>query len=144
MSEQYVKIGSLNSYSRGVNVKVKAIEKGEPRTVFSRRDGAEHRVAEALVGDDTGCILLTLWDDAIDEVSVDDVMDIKNGYVSTFRGSMSLNVGRYGTREKIEEEIAEVDTENNLSDKVVSRPRFEGGYERRSYGRGRRPSGRRY
>lgn len=140
MSEEYVKIGSLNSYSRGVNLKVKIVEKNEPRTVFSRKDDTEHKVAEALVGDETGCILLTLWDKAIDEVSVDDVIDIKNGYVNTFRGSMRLNVGRYGTREKIEEEIPEVNTENNLSEKVVSRPRSERG----GYGRERRPYRRRY
>jgi len=144
MSEEYVKIGSLNSYSRGVNVKAKVVEKNEPRTVFSRRDETEHRVAEALVGDETGCILLTLWDEAIDEVSVNDVIDIKNGYVNTFRGSMRLNVGKYGTREKIEEEIPEVNTENNLSEKIVSRPRFERGYERRPYRRERRPPRGRY
>lgn len=143
MSEEYVKIGSLSSYSRGVNVKVRVVEKSEPRTVFSRRDDSEHRVTEALVGDDSGCILLTLWDNAIDDVSVDDVIAIKNGYVNTFRGSMRLNVGRYGTREKIEEEIPEVNTENNLSERTVSRPRFERGYRQESYGRGRRPS-RRY
>ena len=147
MSEEYVKIGSLNSYSRGVNVKVRVVEKNETRTVFSTRDNAEHRVAEALVGDETGCILLTLWDDAIDEVLVDDVIDIKNGYVNTFRGSMRLNIGKYGTRKKIEEEIPEVNMENNLSEKVVSRPperRFERGYERRPYGRERRPYRRRH
>jgi len=144
MSEEYVKIGSLNSYSRGVNVKVKVVEKSEPRTVFSRRDETEHRVAEALVGDETGCILLTLWDEAIDEVSVDDVIDIKNGYVNTFRGSMRLNVGKYGSREKIEGEIPEVNRENNLSEKTVSRPRFERGYERRPYRRERRPYRGRY
>lgn len=143
MSEEYVKIGSLSSYSRGVNVKVRVVEKSEPRTVFSRRDDSEHRVTEALVGDDSGCILLTLWDNAIDDVSVDDVIAIKNGYVNTFRGSMRLNIGRYGTREKIEEEIPEVNTENNLSERTVSRPRFERGYRQESYGRGRRPS-RRY
>ena len=143
MSEEYVKIGSLSSYSRGVNVKVRVVEKSEPRTVFSRRDDSEHRVTEALVGDDSGCILLTLWDNAIDDVSVDDVIAIKNGYVNTFRESMRLNVGRYGTREKIEEEIPEVNTENNLSERTVSRPRFERGYRQESYGRGRRPS-RRY
>jgi len=120
MSEEYVKLESLNSYSRGVSVKVKVVEKGETRTVFSRMDGAEHKVAEALVGDETGCILLTLWDDAIDEVSVDDVILIRNGYVNTFKKSMRLNIGRYGTREKIEEDISDVNMENNLSEKDVS------------------------
>ena len=138
MSEEYVKIESLSSYSRGVNVRVRVVEKNEPRTVFSKRDASEHRVTEALVGDETGCILLTLWDDAIEAVSVDDVIDIKNGYVNTFRGAMRLNIERYGTREKIEEEIPEVNKENNLSEKIVS------DYGRRPYRQERRPYRRRY
>ena len=144
MSEEYVKIGSLNSYSRRINVKAKVIEKGEPRTVFSRRDDTEHRVAEALIADDTGCILLTLWDNAIDDVAIDDVLDIKNGYVNTFRGSMRLNVGRYGTREKIDEDIPDINTDNNISEKPVSRPRYDRGYGQRSYGRDRGSTRRRY
>jgi len=141
MSEEYEKIGNLNSYSRGINVKVKVVEKSDPRTVFSRRDDTEHRVTEALVGDETGCIQLTLWDDVIDEITVDDVLDIKNGYINTFRGSMRLNIGRYGTQEKLEEDIEEVNTENNLSEQVVRRSEGSYGGRGRSYGGGdRRPS----
>jgi replication factor A1 len=124
----------LNQRSRGINVKVRVVEKSEPRTVFSRRDNTEHRVTEALVGDETGSIQLTLWDDAIDEIVVDDVISIKNGYINTFRGSMRLNIGRYGTSEKIEEEIPTVNSENNLSERQVPQ-RYGSDRRRRSYRR---------
>ncbi|MFQ6081497.1 MAG: single-stranded DNA-binding protein, partial [Candidatus Bathyarchaeia archaeon] len=90
------------------------------------RDGSTHQVAEALVGDETGCILLNLWDEDIGRFEVGDVIQIRNGYVRLFRGSMRLNIGRYGEAERLEEEMAEVNTENNLSER-----RYPGRWRRR-------------
>jgi len=132
---EYVKVNALRPGSRGINTVVKVVDMGTPRTVSSRRDQTEHRVSEALVGDETGSLLLTLWDDQIDQFSVGNVFEIKNGFTSIFRGSLRLNLGRYGTAEKVEMEIAEVNTENNLSER-----RYE---ERPGYGPPRRPFQRR-
>ena len=74
-----------------------------------------HRVAEALVGDETGCVLLNLWDDQISVFNKGDVIEIKNGCTSLFRGFLRMNIGRRGTVEKVDKEIGEVNTENNLS-----------------------------
>jgi len=74
-----------------------------------------HRVAEALVGDETGCVLLNLWDDQISVFNKGDVIEIKNGYTSLFRGFWRMNIVRRGTVEKVDKEIGEVNTENNLS-----------------------------
>jgi len=63
-----------------------------------------HRVATAVVSDDTGSIKLALWDDNIDRVDVNYVIRIENGYVTTFMGEPQLNVGRYGTLRVLEEE----------------------------------------
>ena len=128
----YVKIESLTPFSRGVNVLGKILEKSEVRTVTFRSDGTEHQVVDALIGDESGCIQLTLWDEAIEEISVGDVIEIENGYVNTFRGSMRLNIGKYGRYKKSDEEISTVNLENNLSEKTVAEP------YRRSY-RGRYP-----
>lgn len=114
---EFKSVNELNPASRRVNLKVKVVNVSDVREVVSRRDGSVHKVAEALVGDKTGSILLTLWDDAISEVSPGSSMMIKNGYVSLFRGQMRLNLGRYGNIETIEEEI-EANTDNNLSDNV--------------------------
>ena len=128
-SAELVKVGSLNSYSRRVYTVVKVVSKTEPREVTSRVDSSSHRVAEALVGDDTGSIYLTLWDDAIDEIKEEQVLDIKNAYVNLFRGSMRLNLGRYGSYEVAESApFDDVNLDNNLSSK-----QFE---QRRDYGRG--------
>lgn len=118
MSEEaYQKVENLKPSLRNLNLIVKVVNLGEPRQVYSKKTGSEHQVAEALVGDETGSILLSLWDDQIGNFSSDDVFEIKNGYTSLFRGSLRLNIGRYGTAEKVDKEVGEVNTENNLSEK---------------------------
>ena len=125
-----VKIGELNPSSRAVNVLAKVLSKSEVRNVAAGRDGEPHKVSDALVGDETGCVYLTLWDDNIEKVKDGDTVNIKNGYINLFRGNMRLNVGRYGTLEISETPIAgEVNTENNMSTKVYEEERrpFRGG-----------------
>jgi len=122
MSEEkieFVKVDSLKPRLRNVNVTVKVVNIGEPRSVTSRRDGSVHRVAEALVGDETGCVLLTLWDDQISAFNNGDVIEVKNGYTSLFRGFLRLNIGRRGAAKKMEREIGQINTENNLSEKML-------------------------
>lgn len=143
MEEELVKVGELNPRSRRVNMLVKVVEKSEPREVISRRDGTTHKVAEALVGDETGVILLTLWDKHVEQVNVGNSLKISNAYVSLFKGSMRLNIGRYGSFEVVEEEVPEVNMENNMSTKRYGMPRRRplfGGSPRvpRKKGRGRR------
>ncbi len=133
-----VKVGELTPTSRAVNVIAKVVSKSEVRNIASGRDGAPHRVCDALVGDEGACVYLTLWDDNIEKVNEGDTVSIKNGYINLFRGNMRLNVGRYGTLEVAEQALeGEVNTENNLSNKVYERPRRSFGGERRGgYRRG--------
>ncbi|MBC8225256.1 hypothetical protein H8E65_11745 [Candidatus Bathyarchaeota archaeon] len=132
-----VKIGNLTQYSRKVYTVAKVISKTEEREVTSRSDMSTHRVAEALVADDTGSIYLTLWDDVLDQVEDDQILNIKDAYINLFRGSMRLNLGRYGSYELLDEApFEDVDLDNNLSSKVFERQ--PSGYDRgrgRGYGR---------
>src|SRR4030042_5390975 len=115
-----VKIADLNQYSRQINVVVKVISKTEVRDVVTKMDETHHKVCEALVADDTGAIYLTLWDDAVEKVQEDQVLAIKNAYMNTFRGSMRMNIGRYGSYDVLEEApFDEFNLENNLSAKQV-------------------------
>ena len=119
-----VKIGELTPNSKAVNVTAKVVSKGEVRSVTGGRDYATHRVVDALVGDETGCIYLNLWDDNIEKVKEGDTLNIKNGYINLFRGNMRLNIGRYGSFEIVQEsQIKEVNTENNLSNKQYEQER---------------------
>ena len=128
--ETQMKIGDLKSYSRKVYTVAKVISIGEPREVTSRKDNTTHQVCEALVADDTGSVYLTLWDDSIDAVEEDMVLKLDNAYVNVFRGSMRLNLGKYGSYEVLDEApFEEVELENNVSDQQVE-------YQRRPYNRG--------
>jgi len=97
------------------------LEMGDAREVSSSSDGQLHRVAEALVGDESGTVLMTLWDENIGRFSVGDVVEVENGYAGTFRGSLRLNIGKYGTIDKKNVAIEEVDTDNNLSEREYRR-----------------------
>jgi replication factor A1 len=147
-SEEMVKVETLSPNSRGVNTIVKVVSKGEIRSVTGR-DYSVRRVADALVGDETGCLYMTLWDEKIDAINDGSTLQITNGYINLFRGNMRLNVGKYGSYEVLEDSpIEEVNTENNLSDKRYEQERRfnrgggRGGYGGRSGGYGGRGGGR--
>ncbi len=118
------KVGELTPQSRAVNVTAKVMSKSEVRNIAGGRDGAAHRVCDALVGDETGSVYLTLWDDNIEKVNNEDTIIVKNGYINLFRGNMRLNIGKYGTLEIAEKAFeGEVNTENNVSSQVHEQPR---------------------
>ena len=138
--ETPVKVGDLSTFSRRVYTTVKVISKTEPREVTSRQDDSVHQVTDALVADDSGSIYMTLWDEAVEDINEDQILQLNNAYVNVFRGSMRLNLGRYGSYEVLDEApFEDVNLDNNLSARQVE-------YDRRSYGRGRdnRRRGRRY
>lgn len=134
------KIEELNPGSRSVDLLVKVLEINPPREV-STKDGGRHMVAEALVADSTGCVLLSLWDSDIDKIKVDQNLSIKNGYISLFRGSMRLNTGKYGSIEISTDDIGAVNSENNISNRSYDQhiPKFRPLYhDDNRRGRGRR------
>jgi len=91
----FVKIIELKPGIKRVEITAKVIEKSDPREVTTRF-GDTSRVATAVVQDDSGTIKLSLWNETIDQVNVNDTVKIENGYVTTFKGETQLNVGRYG------------------------------------------------
>ena len=135
-SEELVKVETLTPNSRGVNTIVKVVSKGEIRSVTGR-DYSVRRVADVLVGDETACLYMTLWDDKIDAINEEDTLNITNGYINLFRGNMRINIGKYGSYETLEESpITEVNTENNLSDKRYEQERRYNRGGGGGYGRG--------
>ena len=131
------KVGDLTPQSKAVNVTAKVVSKTEIREIPMGRDGSPHKVSDALVGDETGVVYLTLWDDNIEKVNEGDSVRVENGYVTLFKGNIRLNIGKYGKLEPAKEPLSvEVNTENNVSSKAYEQ-------ERRPYGgRGRGGGGR--
>jgi replication factor A1 len=122
------KIKDLTPQSKRVDVLAKCLEVSEPKDIPGKF-GNSRKVAEATIADETGAIVLSLWDAQIGTVANEDVLEIKNGYVSLVRGHMRLNVGKYGTLGKSEKALESTSTELNMSDKEYEQ-------ERRRYGGG--------
>ncbi len=134
-----VKIANLTPQSKRVDVTAKCLEVSEPKDIPGKF-GNSRKVAEATVADETGAIILSLWDSQIGTVAKDDVIGIKNGYVSLVRGHMRLNVGKYGQLAKSDKAIDSPSTATNMSDKEYEQERRQfggGGGRRGGYGGGR-------
>ena len=83
-----------------VNVKVTVSEILKPKQVMSGK-GVGHEILEVKVKDETGSIMLVLWDDKVLPLKVGDVLQIGNGFVSSFKGEWRINVGKYGEITKL-------------------------------------------
>jgi replication factor A1 len=80
-----------------VNVEAKVTEKSDTREVMSRFKDETYKVATAIIADETGSIKLTLWNEQINQVNLNDTVKVENGYVTSFKGEIQLNIGKYGT-----------------------------------------------
>ena len=110
-----LKVKDLNPETKSVNLTVKVVKVGEPEAVPARGGGVRH-VTEAVVGDETASVIMSLWERQVEGVSEGSVLRIENGYVSLVRGHMRLNVGKYGRMQPSDAAITEVNSEENLSE----------------------------
>lgn len=97
-----MKVREIRPGMKRVDLRVRVIRLSEPTTVTSR-DGFVKSLQEAEVGDSTGITILNLWEDRIRSVRVGEVIDVKNGFITTPEGQLRLNVGRYGQLVKVED-----------------------------------------
>ncbi|MFX1603775.1 MAG: single-stranded DNA-binding protein [Promethearchaeota archaeon] len=141
-------VSELRPRMKNLTISFKVLEKGETREVTSRHDGATHRVADTVVGDSTGTVVIPLWDDTIEQIEVGKTYRLENGYTGLFQRRLRLNIGRYGVVNEAEEGIEEVNAENDLSAQEHERPHRgyggRGGYGGDRYGGRGRGGGRRY
>jgi replication factor A1 len=114
MEKELTKVKDLTIETKQANVVAKVLSMGERKEVPSKFGGTRH-LAEAVVGDETGTVILTLWEDQIGLVNKDDTVYLENGFVSLVRGHMRLNCGKYGTLSKSDKAVAEVNTANDMS-----------------------------
>ena len=111
-------IDSLRMGESDVDCKGVVLDTDEART-FDRDDGSEGRVANLTLGDETGRIRVTLWDDRADraaELSAGAVVEVVDGYVRERQGSLELHVGDRGAVEELDEEDVTFDPETEPID----------------------------
>jgi|AntRauMinimDraft_4_1070384.scaffolds.fasta_scaffold00172_6 replication factor A1 len=86
---------------------------------FDRDDGSEGRVANLTVGDETGRVRVTLWDDKADladEFTAGEVVEVGDGYVRERNGDLELHVGDRGTVERVDEDVEYVPETVDIAD----------------------------
>lgn len=80
----------------------------EPVRTFSRDDGSEGRVSNLVLGDDTGRVRVTMWDeqaDCAEDFSEGASVEIVDGYVRERDGTLEVHVGSHGAIEEIDEDV---------------------------------------
>ncbi len=90
-----------------VNLKGKVLDTDTIRT-FSRNDGSEGRVANLTLGDPTGRVRVTLWDEKADlaeEFEPGVSVEVVDGYVRERDGSLELHVGSRGAVDELDEDV---------------------------------------
>jgi len=97
MSSQ--KIADIKEGMGDVNIVGRLLNASDIKT-FDRRDGTQGRVCNILIGDDTGKIRVTLWDDKTDiknELQEDETVEVINGYakVNNFSQQVEIQVGNH-------------------------------------------------
>ena len=100
-------IDALTLGQSDVTVRGLVLGTEELRT-FDRDDGSEGRVSNLSVGDPTGRVRVTLWDEQaplVSEFTDGQSVEIVDGYVKERDGSLELHVGSRGAVETIDEEI---------------------------------------
>ena len=91
----HLKIENLRVGMKKINVSAEVLQVSEPSKVHTQfRDNAV--VSNAVVGDETGKVLLCLWDQQINSVHVGDCIEIKNAHVAMFKGEKQLRLGKNG------------------------------------------------
>jgi len=113
---KFIKIGNLEPGGKGVNAYVKVVS---VKVVLDRQkiDDTKEVIAEAVVGDSTGSILLTAKDEQLAVVKQNANLVIRNARVVMFKGHMRLKVDQWGLIDPNPEPFNEqVNQANNLSD----------------------------
>ncbi|MFW9944741.1 MAG: hypothetical protein ACFFB7_07055 [Candidatus Sifarchaeia archaeon] len=79
-----------------ITVLFRVLSMEEPRTVTSRKWGTKHILTEAVVGDSTGTITMTLWNLDKEYVEVGGTYLLRGGRVTVYDECMQLSIGLQG------------------------------------------------
>ena len=100
----HMKIGDLREGMKKINVIAEVLQTSEPSKVHTQfRDNA--LVSNAVIGDETGKVMLCLWDQQVNAVSMGDHIEVRNAHVASFKGEKQLRLGKNGTITRLEKPL---------------------------------------
>ena len=94
-----MKVKELQDRGSVEEITLKITAKDEPREVR----GGSLSVCNATGEDDTGSVTVTLWNDDIQKINVDDTMKITKGWSQIYNDQMQVSAGKFGTLEVVKE-----------------------------------------
>ncbi len=109
---------SLSMGQSDVTLRGVVLDTDSVRT-FDRDDGTEGRVSNLTLGDETGRIRVTLWDEQADraeEIAAGRSVEIVDGYVRERDGSLELHVGSRSRIDELDEAIEFVPDADDIDD----------------------------
>ena len=86
-----VKVRDLKPGMNNVNIVVRVLSVSDQKEVKTR--SGIRTISEAIVGDETGRVKLTLWGRASGKVKEGDVVMLRGAWTTSFKGYVQLNVG---------------------------------------------------
>lgn len=95
-----MKISELKANTGNASIEGDIVSMEEPREVMGKF-GKRLRVASATVKDDSGEIVLSLWNDDADKFAQGDHVKITDGWVAEYKGTLRISAGRSGKIEKV-------------------------------------------
>ncbi|RLG35392.1 replication factor A [Methanosarcinales archaeon] len=102
-----ISIKEIKDGMDAISVVGRVLEIGDVRT-FSRKNGTVGKVGTIMIGDITGKIRVTLWDDRaldIESLAVGNSVRISNAYAKKRYNVVELYVGSHGQIEPIDEDV---------------------------------------
>ncbi|WP_048144107.1 OB-fold nucleic acid binding domain-containing protein, partial [Methanosarcina sp. 2.H.T.1A.15] len=107
--EEFTPVEDIKADMNNINISGRILDISEVRT-FEKKDGSAGRVGNILLGDSTGKIRLTLWDektDFLDEIEFDETVEVLNAYSreNTFSQQVELSLGARGIIQRSEKKV---------------------------------------
>ena len=118
--EKFTPIANIKADMNNINISGRILDIAEIRS-FEKKDGSIGRVGNLLLGDSTGKIRLTLWDektDFLDEVDFDETVEVLNAYSreNAFSQQIELNLGSKAIIQKTEKKVEYREKFTNIAD----------------------------
>lgn len=91
-----MKLKDLRPGMEGVDLRLKLLRLDDPRQVTTNY-GVTHTLVDGEVEDETGKMDLTVWNEKVEQLSglqLGDILEVRNCFITSFKGVLSVNVGR--------------------------------------------------
>ncbi|XP_074311161.1 uncharacterized protein At4g28440-like [Silene latifolia] len=108
----FIKVDQIKPGSTGHTLTATVVSS---TAVPHRGRGRNTRIAECLVGDETGTIIFTARNDQVDIMKPGTTVNLRNAKIDMFKNTMRLAVDKWGRIEVTEPARFTVNEENNVS-----------------------------